>query len=248
MTSDWPPKLGSHEAALWYVLYDADSAATFLSAWEKTLRTDEIARARRIRSPSAHTQFLLGRGLIRSVLSSYADLPPADWQFTSNPYGKPAIAARHKVSFAFNLAHCPGLVVCGVTGEQAIGVDCEHLARGLAYDDVAEHFFAPDEVEYLHSLSGQHRLKAFLEMWTVKEALVKCLGQGLSMPLSQFSVQRQTDGDLVVTFPKDHAASRMQWQFFQPYLSISHTVAVALARPVGQAYQLSLYDAGALIT
>jgi 4'-phosphopantetheinyl transferase len=63
---------------------------------------------------------------------------------------------------------------------------------------LAQANFAPDETSAVMVAPPGKRDQAFLEIWTRKEALVKALGGGLSIPLNLFSVALgQPDGNLL---------------------------------------------------
>jgi 4'-phosphopantetheinyl transferase len=53
---------------------------------------------------------------------------------------------------------------------------------------VAERFLAAPERDALAGLEGDELTRAFFELWTAKEALVKALGTGLSRALDSFTV------------------------------------------------------------
>jgi len=53
---------------------------------------------------------------------------------------------------------------------------------------VATHFFSREESEDLFSLPPDERERAFFLCWTRKEAYVKAVGEGLSIPLDSFQV------------------------------------------------------------
>jgi 4'-phosphopantetheinyl transferase len=88
----------------------------------------------------------------------------------------------------FNLSHSAGVALLAMSSGVAVGVDVEEVEPGIADSGVAEHFFAPAEVQHLLSLPDQARDRAFVECWTRKEAFIKGKGGGLSLPLDGFEV------------------------------------------------------------
>ena len=87
--------------------------------------------------------------MVRTVLAKYAAVAPRDWTFTLNAYGRPSIAVAHSVArgIEFNVSHTDGLVIMGVTRERALGVDVENVRAQRAALEMADRFFAPDELE-----------------------------------------------------------------------------------------------------
>jgi 4'-phosphopantetheinyl transferase len=69
-----------------------------------------------------------------------------------------------------------------------IGVDVERVRTDLAWEEIAAQFFTPRENERLQRLREPQRQRAFLRMWTCKEAYVKARGQGLSFPVNRVEV------------------------------------------------------------
>jgi 4'-phosphopantetheinyl transferase len=88
----------------------------------------------------------------------------------------------------FNLSHAEGWAVLATTTGFAVGIDIEAEQGGIARSGIAEHFFAPGEVENLMSLPEETKDSAFLQCWTRKEAYLKGRGGGLSIPLDSFEV------------------------------------------------------------
>ncbi len=88
----------------------------------------------------------------------------------------------------FNLSHAGGWAILATTTGIAVGIDIEEEQRGIARSGIAEHFFAPGEVDELMSLPDEARDLAFLECWTRKEAYLKGKGGRLSLPLDSFEV------------------------------------------------------------
>lgn len=56
------------------------------------------------------------------------------------------------------------------------------------FTDIARRHFSESEFAALDGLHGTARQLAFYRCWTRKEAYIKALGEGLSMPLDTFDV------------------------------------------------------------
>jgi 4'-phosphopantetheinyl transferase len=66
-------------------------------------------------------------------------------------------------------------------------VDTETADRETDALDLAARFFAPAEAARLATLPEPARSLEFLRIWTLKEAFVKALGLGMSLPLNRFA-------------------------------------------------------------
>ena len=88
--------------------------------------------------------FLMTRALVRTTLSRYAPVAPADWRFITNAHGRPEILDRPAgvPDLRFNISHTDGLIACAVTIGREVGVDVEHIGRHLTHDVAGRHLRA----------------------------------------------------------------------------------------------------------
>ncbi|SRR6266496_2115226 len=175
--------LGPDEVHVWQAKLDdrlLDSLATFLSQ-------DERERGKKFRFARDQNRFIVGRGLLRAILSSYVGTAPHDLNFSYGDKGKPALAGMGN-SIRFNLAHSGEMAVYAVSLNRELGIDLEYFREELADEDVARRFFSACEVRSLFSIPVEIRRVAFFNCWTRKEAYIKARGEGLSMPLQNFDV------------------------------------------------------------
>lgn len=195
------------------------------------LSAEEHDRMARLVFERDRRRFLLTRVLVRTMLSRYAGVPPADWSFIANVHGRPEIVDRpHDVpDLRFNLSHTDGLIACAVTIGREIGVDVEHIGRRLTHD-VAKRFFAPNEVSALRELPEDQQHRTFFDYWTLKEAYLKARGLGLALPLADFAFRLAPPAPPQITFEpsmKDDAAT---WQFHQEWPTPLHRLGLAVRR------------------
>ena len=124
-----------------------------LDSYEALLSEDERERMARFVFDHDRHAFVITRAHVRTMLSRYAAVAPADWRFVENVHGRPELFDRPEGTpdLRFNISHTDGLIACAVTIGREVGVDVEHIARHLTHD-VAGRFFAPDEVSDLRRL------------------------------------------------------------------------------------------------
>jgi len=84
----------------------------------------------------------------------------------------------------FNIAHSGNFVICCGTNSGSIGVDIE-LIKPIELDDYID-YFTSDEWRIIRD--SEHPSDSFFEFWTRKEAVVKAVGAGLHIPLSDIDV------------------------------------------------------------
>ncbi|HOL95334.1 MAG TPA: 4'-phosphopantetheinyl transferase superfamily protein [bacterium] len=152
------------------------------------LSPDERERASRFRLSRDRDAYVVARGRLREILSFYLNRDPAGIRFRYSPTGKPALASGQETGgIQFNVAHSYRQAVIAVTWNRRVGVDLEYMdVRAVL--TIADEFFSPGEKSAYAKLLPEERMTAFFLWWTRKEAFVKALGEGLSVPLDQFEV------------------------------------------------------------
>ena len=228
MTFEVPP----HDVHVWCAFCDEIRDEALLEAYERLLSADERERRSRFVFPRDRHRFLVTRALVRTVLSRYADVAPADWTFVADTHGRPEIAPRHAraAGLSFNVSHTPGLVVLGVGCGRPLGVDTEHVRSRQAPLGVAERFFAPAEAAALRALPEADQSRRFFEYWTVKESYAKARSLGLSLPLRDFAVQFIGDRGVALSVDGEISNAVSPWQLWQFSVAEDHLVAVCAGR------------------
>ena len=160
----------------------ADANWQFLSPAEQD-------RARRFHFERDRNRFAGCRSWLRIVLGGYLGLDPADVRFEYGERGKPSLATdQNGERLQFNLAHSGDFGLLGVAVERRVGLDIEQIDRFRDHLQIAERYFSRREADDLEELPAELRREGFVACWTRKEAFIKALGLGLSLPLSDFSV------------------------------------------------------------
>lgn len=180
--------LGAKEVHVWRG--SLDQAPTIVERFAQLLSEDEHARARRFHFETDRQHFIVARGCLRMLISRYTGIPPEEIQFSYGTHGKPQlVSSTAQVGpFNFNLAHSGGLALYAFTQVGEIGVDVELIRRDFTGDEIAQRFFSTAECDCLTQLPKGSRHQAFFNCWTRKEAFIKAMGSGLSLPLDQFDV------------------------------------------------------------
>lgn len=239
--------LDSRQVDVWYVRLAKADNPRLLDAYRRLLSSEEAAREQRFLAQGARLQFLAGRALIRTVLSQYAAVDPPAWVFTCNAYGKPSIAAPVSTGLEFNLSHTDGLVVCAVTWGRAVGIDVERLDRRPDALELAQRFFAPAEARALEPLPPEECQTRFLQFWTLKEALIKARGTGLSMPLDRFAFRLAAGQPPQITFDAQLGESPGDWQFAQLRVGAAHLIALAVRQPAAEPWAIRVWETVPLV-
>lgn len=136
---------------------------------------------------------IAGAGWLLQQALERAGVPVEVRQFSANPWGKPELTGS---GVRFNLSHSGPWAVCAVS-DKAVGVDVELPRCSVA---VARRHFCPEELQPLLQLPPEEQAQALNRLWTAKEAFVKAIGRGLTLPLDSFRVRlTQTEAVLEQT-------------------------------------------------
>jgi 4'-phosphopantetheinyl transferase len=155
---------------------------------EDLLSPDEIERANRFRFPEHRRRFIIGRAYLRQLLSAYLAIEGGEVNFTYSLQGKPALAPGHHSNIFFNVSHSGDIAAFAFTKEHSIGVDVELIRHDIDTTGIPKRFFSSSEQKMLAALEGEAKFRGFFNCWTRKEAYVKAVGSGLSLPLRDFDV------------------------------------------------------------
>jgi 4'-phosphopantetheinyl transferase len=150
------------------------------------LSPQETARAERFYFPRHRRAFVLGRAALRLLLASYLGMDAAEVNLVYGPQGKPALEPEN--SLRFNASNSGTLAAYAFTTGCDIGIDVEQHRALADLENIAHRFFSPEEAAELLELSAAEKTAAFFRCWTRKEAYIKALGGGLSIPLDSFRV------------------------------------------------------------
>lgn len=204
----------------------ADVPPSLEAAYERLLDPGERLRHQRYKVEGARREFLVGRALVRTVLSRYAPTAPADWRFEANEYGRPAIVGTAP-GLVFNLSHTRGLAALAVARDCDLGIDVESVDRPSATHDLAGRYFSSSEAAYVRQ-GGAMLAERFFAVWTLKEAYIKARGMGLALPLDGFSYNLAGTAPTIAfadSCPDDPA----RWQFLRAGVSDTHRLALAVS-------------------
>lgn len=172
---------------------------------------DEAERARwkRSRSRQARYAFALCRAALRINLAEHAGCDAKDLSFGHLDHGKPfAIMGGRRSGIGFNVSHSGGHGLIAIGGHGDLGVDVEERSLHRDFAGLACRVYGPQERQRLAHVSGNARIHLFYRLWTMKEALLKATGTGLSLGPSRFEVpETMLDGARVCLFRFPHDPS-----------------------------------------
>lgn len=189
----------------------------------------EMQRWHRFRRPADRYHYGAAHELLRRTLSHYANIPPEDWRFTGAHGARPELIGHCAFTGPrFSLTHSTGIVACAVARTHPIGLDAESVCHADAPMALAEEFFAAEEVTFLRGLPPDELIRAFLQIWTLKEAYLKSLGTGLALALRSFTVSINPPA------VEPRGTSSTAWVATSRWISDEHVVSVTVPRGDGE--------------
>jgi 4'-phosphopantetheinyl transferase len=213
--------------------FDLDRPQEERELLARLLDPSENERAAQFLAERDRDQFVVGRGILRSLLGLVGDTPAAELVIeVPSDSTKPRLASP--AGLVFNLSHSEGLGLVAVARSsevRAVGVDLELIRRNPAMDALIRRLFSPSEQQALAKIADEsERVHAFHECWCRKESFVKGIGTGLDLPLADFDVPIGETGPQRIV-GRGAARNRVtNWLIYPLYISEQFSAAVSVMR------------------
>jgi 4'-phosphopantetheinyl transferase len=218
-----PFELDGRSVHVYAVRLDAPEAVA--AQFDPLLAPDERERAARFRFDHLRRSYTVARGALRVLLGRYLGADPAGIGFLYGSKGKPRLPPPAPVEF--NVSHSGTLAVYAFTRDGELGVDVEQIRPLADMQGIAARFFCAEESVELMALASAVRTQAFFLCWTRKEAYLKAMGDGLSVPLDGFRVTLRPGEPASMVHLAQDAAAAAAWTLHD--LSLAPEYAAALA-------------------
>ena len=106
-----------------------------------------------------------------------------------NANGKPVVYSKKNYTqpyeVQFNLSHSRNSFLIGFIKNSYIGVDIESPHSQRDFLSLATRFFSENEISQLKLCPLEKQKDLFYQFWTLKEAMIKCLGTSLFVGLQR---------------------------------------------------------------
>ncbi len=139
------------------------------------LDRNERGRYKSFKYRSDKIRFLERHIVLRNILEKYINIKADKIKFTYNKFGKPSIKDNN---IFFSISKAEGFFIIVVSNKE-VGIDAEKIKK-IKDLGAASIFCAKDEMDYI-----KNNPNAFLKIWTLKESLIKCIGEGMSFNLKR---------------------------------------------------------------
>ena len=153
----------------------------------------ELQRADRFATQDHKALFIQRRAFRRfcgaRVLGASMHLSQIAFNETEN--GRPYLRELPDVWFSFS--SCRFGFAGAWSSTHGIGVDLEDKTRDVEAAELARKFFSAAEAHVVEGAGGLKRQNAFFQFWSLKEAALKSIGEGLPFGLDAFEFELEPD-------------------------------------------------------
>lgn len=177
-------KLQAGEVHIWSVTLNEDYYQLLLHSY---LSEGENVRAKQFANDIDAFLFSARHKLLRIILGGYLNCNPNEIEFKIDAYQKPYIYFP-TTEIQFNVSKTSNRFVAAVCLKHCIGVDIELTKEVRNIHQLIADYFTNKESDWIYAQPQASLESAFFGLWTKKEALVKGIGQGLSISINKLDV------------------------------------------------------------
>jgi 4'-phosphopantetheinyl transferase len=189
---------------------------------------EEQSRAQQFRFEQHARRYRAAHAAMRQIMAHQLGVNTHALRWAVGPHDKPHLLDHP--GWHFNLSHSGDWALLGMSHTSPIGVDieCRKAMRDMA--GIVQHqFTATEQVAYLQT-AGEAQTDWFYRAWSRKEACLKALGSGLSVPSTSFDVGGIA-GSLDTAVPANGQLCHMTVHSITLPSAVDAMAAVALVRP-----------------
>lgn len=213
-----------HQVDIWRI--NLNPAPHLHSVGPEYLSTEEISRMEMFHFEADRRRYLVSHCGLRVILSRYLGNNPDEIRYQYSDKGKPSLMPP--AGLFFNLSHSHEIALVAVAAHREIGVDVEWVRPLEDIRQLAKTCFSLSEYQAFSQAPPPHNLRVFFNGWTSKEAYIKAVGDGLSIPLDQFDVSMQPQQTSKLVCVAGHPEEAKQWTLREVPLGDEYAAAFAV--------------------
>lgn len=182
--------------------------------WYSLMSKEKQERVDKIRLVGDKKRTVTGEMLAKKAIADFCCVQSQSIVFSKKENGKPY---AKDLSVEFNVSHSGDMVVCAVDSKP-VGIDVEKIrpidlkiAKRVFTNEELAYLFGhnPAENEFVYTTDNEILFR-FFEIWTSKEAYVKCTGDGIKnikASVNSSAVQSFLFDDYIVSIYQDEIFS-----------------------------------------
>ena len=184
---DCTPAPARHMASVLFAPVSRDPEA--VGRCVSVLSDAENRRAQSFLAEGGEAHFTQQRAFRRycGALALGSGAPLSRIAFEATEKGRPFLPELPGFSFSFSSCRLGYLGAWSST--HPIGVDIEDQTRRVEATELAQSYFSRAEAKAVESAGERARMRTFFQLWTLKEAALKSIGQGLPFGLDAFQFE-----------------------------------------------------------
>ena len=184
---DCTPGPARHMANVLFMQFSRDPEA--VSRCAAVLSDSEKRRAQSSLVEGGEAHFIQQRAFRRycGALVLGAGLPLSRIAFEATHEGRPFLPELPGCWFSFSSCRLGYLGAWSST--HCIGVDIEVQTNGVEATELARWYFSRAEAKAVEGAGERTRVQTFFQLWTLKEAALKSIGEGLPFGLDAFQFE-----------------------------------------------------------
>lgn len=199
---DWTSAIATQDAKVLFCPYAPSTDVTHLCA--SVLSNGELDRSGNFITPELTAAFIQRRAFRHYCASLALENPNslADQKFQETESGRPYLSRAPEYCFSFS--SCPQGFISAWSNTLSLGLDIEYLNQEIEILELSKQFFAPAEANLVEQeQDGEARKQVFFQLWCLKEAALKSIGEGLPFGMDKFQFAIQPTPHLLIA-PSEH--------------------------------------------
>jgi phosphopantetheinyl transferase len=203
---DLTPSSKRHAAQVFYAPLSSDPEVTKICS--SILSKIELQRADRFATQEHRALFIQRRAFRRFCGARVLEVskPLSQIVFNETENGRPYLCDLP--DFWFSFSSCRFGFAGAWSSTHGIGVDVEDETRNVEAAELARQFFSVAEAHVVEGAVGLRRQQTFFQFWSLKEAALKSIGEGLPFGLDAFEFELEPNPRVVHAPPGYGAAER----------------------------------------
>lgn len=137
-------------------------------------------RLRKVKAPAVRRQMLCAELLLIQAVREWSFEAVVPLEIQEGEKGKPGFVS---LPLFFSLSHSGPFIACALSDHE-VGIDIQK--RSGYRESLAKRCFSDRERRYLEKCTDRDAV--FTEIWCLKESYLKATGEGITRPMSDFSL------------------------------------------------------------